>query len=1062
MREGLGWRRFVAHRDVLAVVLATVLLATTLLVATSLYASSVTRSTLRAALTGAPLEERTLQLSESVDESSIEEREQQVRAALERAFASTGVDVYASAVSASYGFRRGADRERDDLTVFASYNDLAAHARLARGRWPETSASVVEVAVPVPAARRLGLRPGDTVALENRLTGSRVTAKVAGTFVADRTTAAYWLGERLALDGVEAASFTTYGPLVVPRSVFVDRFAAGASVRWRVAPRLAGATAADVPVLQAGIRALDDPTEIGGLGTGVVIESGLDELLQSLYGPLLVLRSTITVPTALLVVLGLATLLLSIRLLNTHRAGEVELLRARGMSSGQLVLATLREALVLIAPAALAAPLLAQLMLRVVDGLGPLGNDSTAATGWPGVRSWGVAALVALACFVVLALHAWGSGHNLLAERQARDRPARSSQLQRAGGDLLLALLAGLAYWQLVEYGSPVVSDASGRLGVDPLLVLAPTLLLLAGAVLALRLFPLLARVADRLAGRTRGALAALGTWQLSRRAPSHTGSVLLLVLAVAAGTFSLTFADAWARSSQDQADFRGGADVRLTSVPGDVTAREVQQLTGAAAVTPVFRHRSPFGNTDAEVLGVDATTADEVLNLRPDLTGRPLTELTDALADARPDNPVLEIPAIADALILPVRLLSRPSTRSTTDVFAVVRDEVGLLHRLTAGPLLAGEDGDLTVDVGSVSGVTALIAVEIRTQSVARDVLDVRLGPPRATAVGGRDLGRLRLPAGSRWQLAFESDTEIRARGDLVPVRNGGVGATIDAGCCDPITFALLLTDDTRQRDPLPALVSADLDATLGGTDRFLVDPGTAEVELRVEGVLAGVPTVDPAELAGVVVDLPSLSDAIYRQSREVLAVDEWWLTARHGSSAGAVAAALDSPRLTGATVVDPDAGASGGTASLAAGVAGAISIGTFGAAVFAALGFALGSVVSLRGRRAELAVLRAVGVGQRRATRLLVAEQVVLVTFGVGVGVGVGAVLARFVVPLVTLTPTATAPFPEVLVVLPWHAIGLFTAAVLLIVAVLVVTAVVSRRDDDLATGRALREGA
>ena len=53
---------------------------------------------------------------------------------------------------------------------------------------------------------------------------------------------------------------------------------------------------------------------------------------------------------------------------------------------------------------------------------------------------------------------------------------------QRLGIDLALVVLAIVALWELRLYGAPLTRNARGVLGVDPLLVAAPAIGLLAGA----------------------------------------------------------------------------------------------------------------------------------------------------------------------------------------------------------------------------------------------------------------------------------------------------------------------------------------------------------------------------------------------------------------------------------------------------------------------------------------------------------------------------------------------------------------------------------------------------
>ena len=57
-----------------------------------------------------------------------------------------------------------------------------------------------------------------------------------------------------------------------------------------------------------------------------------------------------------------------------------------------------------------------------------------------------------------------------------------------------------------------------GTLGLDPLLVAAPAIGLLAGGVLALRLMPLMAALIERVVARGRHLVGAMGARQLARR----------------------------------------------------------------------------------------------------------------------------------------------------------------------------------------------------------------------------------------------------------------------------------------------------------------------------------------------------------------------------------------------------------------------------------------------------------------------------------------------------------------------------------------------------------------
>ena len=147
--------------------------------------------------------------------------------------------------------------------------------------------------------------------------------------------------------------------------------------------------------------------------------------------------------------------------------------------------------------------------------------------------------------------------------------------------------LAVLAGWQLrLGRGGPW--HRRDRL----VLALAPALALAGGAAVTLRLLPVLARAADRLASRGGGLVPAMSCWHVSRRPLSQARGALLVVLAVAAGTLALSQHRSWVRSAADQASFSAGADTRV-NLASPLAATTAARLTSGprGAATPC---RSP------------------------------------------------------------------------------------------------------------------------------------------------------------------------------------------------------------------------------------------------------------------------------------------------------------------------------------------------------------------------------------------------------------------------------------------------------------------------------------
>ena len=124
--------------------------------------------------------------------------------------------------------------------------------------------------------------------------------------------------------------------------------------------------------------------------------------------------------------------------------------------------------------------------------------------------------------------------------------------------------------------------------------------------------------------------------------------------------------------------------------------------------------------------------------------------------------------------------------------------------------------------------------------------------------------------------------------------------------------------------------------------------------------------------------------------------------------------------------------------------------------AAVLASAGFCVAIAAGVRERRAESALLAALGVPPRAAAGQLCLEKLMLSLPAAAAGLVLGVVLAELLVPAITLTSSATTPVPPVLIEFSWVP----TLALALAVAVLPVLAAaltIARRPDAAAALRA-----
>jgi predicted lysophospholipase L1 biosynthesis ABC-type transport system permease subunit len=196
------------------------------------------------------------------------------------------------------------------------------------------------------------------------------------------------------------------------------------------------------------------------------------------------------------------------------------------------------------------------------------------------------------------------------------------------------------------------------------------------------------------------------------------------------------------------------------------------------------------------------------------------------------------------------------------------------------------------------------------------------------------------------------------------------------------------------------------------------------------------------------LIVDLAWLQDALTRQSQPALPVTQWWLRTGRGVPAGLPpGAAVTSRAAMAAGLLDdplPNVQQLG------------LLVIVMAAALLACIGFTVSVVAAVRERRLTDALLAALGVGPGGRAGQLCLEQLMLSLPAAAAGALIGTLLARLLVPAVTLTGGAAAPFPPAEVVVPLGPLALLALAVAA-VPVLVAAATAAYRPDPAAQLRA-----
>jgi hypothetical protein len=1061
------------------------LLAATLLAAGPIYSSAVSLAGLHRVLVDAPTPDANLEVTVRIPPASAGETDAAVSTELQRATGIVGSTIIASGESDTFALPGQAAGEVRDLAMLGFRDGLAEHATLVDGSWPATAqpGQPVQVAVNAAIAEPMGVAVGDELALVSRLADElRLEVIVAAIYQVADPADPYWWGDERLLNGIEeSANYRTFGPLMTTEQDLVGR-AAGRSVRlvWHAFPTIERLTVESVGALRARLDALPPRLAIAVSGASPVLATELGEILAESDRSLLVSRTGILLLMVQLAVLAGYAIILTAALIVDHRRGDTALLRSRGADARQVGWLALAEGLLLAIPAGLAGPWLAAAALRILNVAGPLSGIGLAIEPRVTADAYLAAGVAAVGCAVLLVLPALFAARSFAAEQAGRSRFETRTLGQRMGIDIALLAVTAIGLWQLRLYGAPLTRSVQGTIGLDPLLVAAPAIGLLAGGVVALRVLPLMAQLADAAVARGRDLVGSLGARQLARRPLRYTRAALLLMLAMSMGVFALSYSTTWASSQADQATFQVGADARIAPAHGPAALpawsldTAYGALDGIGARMPVERQLVQVSRTagNGELISLDAAVASEIVRVRSDLVSTtPLPTLMERLVAGRPSPPLIPvsdrpvrlrvsaevaidemgIPGVDEngeptfEPVDPAVLAGRPLLTATV----TIRDARGLLHAFP-GEHVPLDPGSQLIEVplippterarAAVTGAAATLSYPI--QVVAVDLVISLPADHLATAgsIGvaevaasdapeGEDWRALNLDAGGGWELGWSqaAGQEIAVvPSEQVAARAMQLGTPGPFGALpgvDPNGRGLRVsfTPSTIARlagAELPIVVNRlFLDRTAAAVgDRIVLPLEGGTRDARIVGVLRSFPSSDPSRPV-LIADLPTLGILRFEAAHANQPPEEWWL-----SGPEAAITAADSGPFAGSAVTSRRAVQDSLSADpLALGIIGALSLGFVVAGLFAVIGLSVSAAVSARQRRTEFALLRALGLSPGQLSGWLWLENASLVVVSLLAGTALGLLIGWVVLPFITVTQAAATPFPPVNVELP-----------------------------------------
>ncbi|OKJ05282.1 hypothetical protein [Kitasatospora sp. CB01950] len=703
------------------------------------------------------------------------------------------------------------------------------HARLTAGQWPGAAAEgePIPVAVSEATARTVKLTLGTVYdggkSVQDRnlekLRPQRI--KVVGLYTVDNPSDPFW--DRFGCAVTTCMNLTpSSGPGDPPERYWyavaltgpegmsrIADWGRAAEDYWRMPVRVDALradrlreTSYDLAAVTTGPVGVKASTSLGR--SNVRITTELRTLVDNAWKRQSAIDSLAYVGPAGAAGVAAVVLCLAAALTAERRTTELRLLRARGASTRGIWQRLLGEGALTVLPAA---------------GLGAL----LAFTLLPTPR-W-LPAAVAAGSVTLLALLAFPVRTALMLRVKASAGPSGRRRLLAELG-VLVATTAAVT--QVVRRGVAPLGE-----GVDPLLVTAPLLVALTGALLLARLQPALIGLLARWAGRRPGVIGFLGLARAARgsgpRSRPSMLPLLALVLAVTCGAIGSTVLSSVAAQRSTVARYNIGADVMvgagsLASLPDDFVAA-AERLPGADVSLPVWVDEDVVLVTDGNWSArVNIVVADPVKYAKiAEVAGRGRFDPSVLTGPVEPGGP---IPAVVSSDLPKGRFDLRLAGGEAVPIRSVAVAD--------GTPALNGSAG--TTVVLPLSAVTDLmprfgsphewLAAGNVDDTAVRALAEKHLGPP---AVGTKPGHQVRTRAGEVGELAKDPLQSSAERRFWVSVGATALFALLSvlltlfrAGPERAATLARLRTMGLRPRQGL-ALILAEalphaLVAALGG----------------------------------------------------------------------------------------------------------------------------------------------------------------------------------------------------------------------------------------------------
>ncbi len=758
---------------------------------------------------------------------------------------------------------------------------------------------------------------------------------------------------------------------------------------------------------------------------------------------------------------------LSSLLVEQHRP-ETILLRSRGASSSQVLAVSVLEGVTIAVMAIGVAPLLASAVISLL-GFTPAFSDLSGGARLQASISPGaylMSALGGVLSFVALTFPAaQASRIGVMVHRQQSSRPEGQPMYQRFYLDVLLLIVGIVLFRQLSERGSVVAVSIFGEVAVDQILLAVPAIILLASALVLLRLFPVAMRLASRLLSPVLPAGLVIGMWHMARNPTHYARLSLLLILMAGLGMFAASFGGTLKRSFHERALYSTGAELRvegllLNNRGNTVPLKESYlEMPSVSEVAPAFRGTGGdlsrlLGDT-YKMFAMDAEAVMDLAWVRDDFADKPLRPMVTALSNPTP--PVgMSLPEGGVAIGVTIKT-DRPHPGVV--LIARIKDSNDRYFNYFLGTLDSNGWGDREANLVPTrrfrrspllrpTSPLTLVAVSVhetdsrtrlRAGSLSLDAIFVRMADGSKQVVEPFD-------SVSDWNVLVVAPQS--ASDALQPSSDGPDGPH---GATFAWTEGTALTSRGIFRGPpivpLPVVATKSFlrfnEHEIGETIEVSVQGHRLRVKLVDQ--VDYFPTLDTNNESYLIGDLGAISSYVNLQTTSgEFRPNEVWLTTQGGADERARLLDLlrnDEPfvsrdvqdrfEVLADSEVDPlvDAGWN------------ALLFVAFAAVfILSGIGFLVHAYVSFKSREVQFALMRTIGFTMRQLMTLVFVEQVLVIGTGMALGSWMGGRLGATVMPYLGHDDQGVQVLPPFIIEINWDALTITYAAMAVLFAVII----------------------